>query len=64
MSPSDRKLVHDTVNEIEGLETTSEGVEPRRYVVIRPSSSLMSDGSAADSEVETGDAPEEPADLS
>jgi len=36
MSPSDRKIVHDTVNDLEGLETTSEGVEPRRYVVIRP----------------------------
>lgn len=36
MSPSDRKVVHDTVNEIEGLETSSEGVEPRRHVVIRP----------------------------
>ena len=39
MSPSDRKVVHDTVNELEGLETTSEGVEPRRYVVIRPMAS-------------------------
>lgn len=37
MSPSDRKVVHDTVNDLEGLETTSEGVEPRRYVVIRAS---------------------------
>jgi hypothetical protein len=38
MSPSDRKVVHDTVNDIEGLETSSEGVEPRRYVVIRSDS--------------------------
>ncbi|MGH9299843.1 MAG: RNA-binding cell elongation regulator Jag/EloR [Acidimicrobiales bacterium] len=36
MSASDRKVVHDTVNEIEGLATTSEGDDPRRYVVIRP----------------------------
>jgi spoIIIJ-associated protein len=35
MSASDRKIVHDTVNAIEGVVTTSEGVEPRRYVVIR-----------------------------
>jgi spoIIIJ-associated protein len=59
MSPSDRKIVHDTVNELEGLETTSEGVEPRRYVVIRPTSA-SSPGSEADSD----DKSEEPADLS
>lgn len=39
MPPSDRKVVHDAVNELEGVETTSEGIEPRRYVVIRPASS-------------------------
>jgi spoIIIJ-associated protein len=38
MSPADRKVVHDTVNEIEGMETRSEGTEPSRYVVIQPSS--------------------------
>ena len=36
MSPPDRKVVHDTVNTIEGLTTTSEGEEPRRRVVIMP----------------------------
>lgn len=36
MSPADRKVVHDTVNEIEGVETRSEGTEPARYVVIEP----------------------------
>ena len=35
MGAADRKIVHDTVNEIEGVETTSEGIDPRRYVVIR-----------------------------
>ncbi len=35
MSPIDRKVVHDTVNEIEGVGTISEGEEPRRRVVIR-----------------------------
>ena len=35
MGAPDRKIVHDTVNEIEGVATTSEGVDPRRYVVIR-----------------------------
>lgn len=36
MSPADRKVVHDTVNEIAGIHTTSEGEEPRRRVVILP----------------------------
>jgi spoIIIJ-associated protein len=36
MSPADRKVVHDTVNDIEGVATTSEGEEPRRRVVIIP----------------------------
>ena len=36
MSPADRKVIHDTVNEIEGVETRSDGVEPSRYVVIAP----------------------------
>ncbi|MEA2686133.1 MAG: spoIIIJ-associated protein [Actinomycetota bacterium] len=36
MSPPDRKVVHDTVNTIDGVSTTSEGEEPRRRVVIMP----------------------------
>ena len=36
MSPADRKVVHDTVNEIEGVATRSEGEDPDRYVVISP----------------------------
>ena len=36
MSPADRKVVHDTVNEPEGVDSTSEGEEPNRRVVIRP----------------------------
>lgn len=36
MSPADRKTVHDTVNDIDGVATTSEGEEPRRRVVIEP----------------------------
>jgi spoIIIJ-associated protein len=35
MSPVDRKIVHDIVNEIEGVGTVSEGEEPRRRVVIK-----------------------------
>jgi len=36
MSPADRKVVHDTANDIDGVKTTSEGEEPRRRVVIMP----------------------------
>jgi len=36
MSPADRKVIHDTVNEIDGVETRSDGTEPSRYVVISP----------------------------
>jgi spoIIIJ-associated protein len=36
MSPPDRKVVHDTVSEIDGVSTASVGEEPRRRVVIRP----------------------------
>ncbi len=37
MNAADRKVVHDTVNEIDGVSTTSEGEEPSRRVVIEPS---------------------------
>jgi len=36
MIAADRKVVHDTVLEIDGVTTTSEGEEPNRYVVLRP----------------------------
>lgn len=36
MSPPDRKVVHDTVNEIDGVHTLSEGEDARRRVVIIP----------------------------
>lgn len=36
MSPPDRKVVHDTINDIAGARTTSEGEEPRRRVVVHP----------------------------
>src|SRR5437764_4430069 len=42
MSPVDRKIVHDIVNEIEGVATVSEGEEPRRRVVIKSLSSSSS----------------------
>lgn len=37
MPPADRKVVHDAVNAIEGVTTTSEGEEPYRRVVLIPS---------------------------
>lgn len=36
MSAADRKILHDAVNELDGVRTTSEGEDPRRYVVIHP----------------------------
>lgn len=38
MSPPDRKVVHDAVNEIDGVHTSSEGEDRRRHVVIHPDS--------------------------
>ena len=36
MGSADRKVVHDTANDIDGVATISEGEEPRRRVVIVP----------------------------
>ena len=36
MGALDRKLVHDAVAGIHGVESASEGQEPDRYVVVRP----------------------------
>ncbi len=36
MSSADRKCVHDAVNEIDGVTTSSEGEDPRRRVVVHP----------------------------
>jgi spoIIIJ-associated protein len=35
MTPFDRKVVHDTVARVEGVESFSRGEEPERRVVIR-----------------------------
>ncbi len=37
MNASDRKVIHDAVQEIDGVASYSEGEEPRRSVVISPS---------------------------
>jgi spoIIIJ-associated protein len=36
MSASDRKVVHDTAGEIDGITTVSEGEDPRRRVILHP----------------------------
>ena len=36
MSAADRKVVHDTINEVDGVATISVGDEPRRCVVVVP----------------------------
>lgn len=36
MNAYERKLVHDVVAEVEGVESVSEGVDPDRSVVVRP----------------------------
>ena len=52
MPPPDRKVVHDTVNDIEGVETTSEGEEPNRRVVILPSPGVASEAQDVRADVE------------
>jgi len=34
MGAADRKLIHDAVADVEGVETVSEGRDPRRYIVL------------------------------
>jgi spoIIIJ-associated protein len=36
MGAADRKVVHDTISDIDGVDTTSEGEDPRRRVVVTP----------------------------
>ena len=36
MNAYERKLVHDVVADVDGVESVSEGVDPDRYVVVRP----------------------------
>jgi spoIIIJ-associated protein len=39
MSSADRKVVHDALTDVDGVETLSEGEDPRRRVVIVPAGS-------------------------
>jgi spoIIIJ-associated protein len=36
MNPADRKVVHDTINDIAGVATLSEGEDTNRRVVVYP----------------------------
>jgi spoIIIJ-associated protein len=36
MNAYERKLVHDVVGGVEGVESVSEGADPERFVVVRP----------------------------
>jgi spoIIIJ-associated protein len=38
MSAFERKCVHDVINALDGVESESEGVEPSRQIVVRPTS--------------------------
>ncbi|MCP4226511.1 MAG: hypothetical protein GY773_24500 [Actinomycetia bacterium] len=49
MSSADRKIVHDALNEVDGVETRSAGTEPRRRVVVVP---IEVSGDEAEDEVE------------
>lgn len=40
MTAVERKVVHQRLQEYDGVETSSEGAEPNRYVVVRPRSGL------------------------
>lgn len=53
MSSADRKVVHDTLNDAEGVSTRSAGTDPRRYVVVVPdvaSDETDSDDASTDEE--------------
>jgi spoIIIJ-associated protein len=47
MSASDRKIVHDTVNDIDGVATSSQGEEEHRHVVIHPASTSAAPSESA-----------------
>jgi spoIIIJ-associated protein len=36
MTAVERKVVHERLKDVEGIETSSEGTEPNRYVVVSP----------------------------
>jgi spoIIIJ-associated protein len=41
MTAIERKVVHIRLKEFDGVETTSEGTEPNRFIVVRPAHSSV-----------------------
>ena len=56
MTPFERKIVHDVVAEA-GLVSDSEGIEPRRYVVVRPAAGAAASEPVPDAGQETAEEP-------
>ena len=44
MTAVERKVVHLKLKELAGVETTSEGTEPNRYVIVLPAADVVSGG--------------------
>lgn len=63
MNAVDRKVVHDAVAEVPGAATTSEGEDPRRYVVIRPAQAAVDVASAVDEATEAPEAEDDADEL-
>ena len=55
MNAVDRKAVHDAVGDVAGAATSSEGDDPKRYVVIRLAAVATVSASDIDSESDDGD---------
>ncbi len=36
LSPMERRIIHNIITEMPGLQTYSEGIEPERYIIISP----------------------------
>lgn len=53
MSPPDRKIVHDALNDVEGVSTRSAGADPRRRVIVVPDDA-PSDTDAGDASSDEG----------
>jgi spoIIIJ-associated protein len=62
MNAVDRKAVHDAVGEVAGAATSSEGEDPRRYVVIRPAASASEAIAVPDEADETDEDDDAPTD--
>ncbi len=55
MSPPDRKIVHDALNDVEGVSTRSAGADPRRRVIVVPDEA-PADADADAASADTADA--------